>query len=44
MELKAAFAGLSARFPGLRLAADPAGLRFEQHVLTRPLGALPVTW
>ncbi|MFI0420599.1 cytochrome P450 [Spongiactinospora sp. 9N601] len=44
MELKAAFTGLSARFPGLRLAADPAGLRVEQHVLTRPLSALPVTW
>ncbi|RBQ18846.1 cytochrome P450 [Spongiactinospora rosea] len=44
MELKAALTGLSARFPGLRLAVEPAGLRFEEHQLTRPLSALPVTW
>ncbi|MEU4210572.1 cytochrome P450 [Streptomyces sp. NPDC026206] len=32
------------RFPGVRLAVDPAELRYQQSPVVRPLEALPVTW
>ncbi|MEV4434122.1 cytochrome P450 [Streptomyces sp. NPDC049585] len=32
------------RFPDVRLAVDPAELRYQQNVVVRPLVELPVTW
>jgi len=43
-ELYAGLAGLMARLPGLRLAADPKQLKFSRGELVHSLMALPVTW
>jgi cytochrome P450 len=43
-ELLAGLAGLTARLPGLRLAADPKQLKFSRGELVHSLTALPVSW
>ncbi len=35
---------MTARFPGLRLAADPSAAQFANDTLVRALHSLPVTW
>ena len=44
IELKTAFAQLIPRFPGMRLAVDPAALHVHCDLLTGGLEELPVTW
>jgi cytochrome P450 len=44
LELRTALAGVTARFPGLRLAADPGSAQFANDTLVRALHTLPVTW
>jgi cytochrome P450 len=44
LELRTALAALVARFPGLRLAIDPADAQFTQDTLVRALRTLPVAW
>jgi cytochrome P450 len=44
LEMKALFAQLLPRFPGLRLAADLDELRSHDDLVTGGLVALPVTW
>jgi cytochrome P450 len=42
MELRAAFAALLGRFPGLRLAVEPDQLTFRDASIVYGLDALPV--
>jgi nocardicin N-oxygenase len=44
LELEVALAALFDRLPGLRLAVDPAGLRWRQFAALGGLRELPVTW
>jgi cytochrome P450 len=44
LELRAALAAVTARFPGLRLAISPGEARFASDTLVRALRTLPVTW
>jgi len=44
LELRTALAAVTARFPGLRLAADPGSAQFANDTLVRALHTLPVTW
>jgi cytochrome P450 len=44
LELRTALAAVAARLPGLRLAIDPADIRYSQGSLVRALLSLPVTW
>ena len=44
LELRTALAGVTARFPGLHLAADPGSAQFANDTLVRALHTLPVTW
>ena len=44
MELRTAFPALLRRFPGLRLAVDPAELRFRERSLVFAVQDLPVAW
>ncbi|MFT7835994.1 cytochrome P450 [Saccharothrix sp. BKS2] len=44
IELQAVFSRLPARFPTLRPAVPPEGLRLREDTLTGGLTALPVTW
>lgn len=44
LELRTALAAVTARFPGLRLAADPGSAQFANDTLVRSLHTLPVTW
>jgi cytochrome P450 len=44
MELQVAIGSLVARLPGLRLAADPAGLSWRTGSIQRGPASLPVTW
>ena len=43
-ELRVALGSLLRRFPGLRLAVDPAGLVWRQGRMVRGLDRLPVSW
>jgi cytochrome P450 len=44
LELRTALAGVTARFPGLHLAADPGSAQFANDTLVRALHTLSVTW
>ena len=44
LELRTALAAVTARFPCLRLAADPGSAQFANDTLVRALHTLPVTW
>lgn len=44
LELRTALAAVTARFPGLRLAADPGSAQFANDTLVRALHTLSVTW
>jgi cytochrome P450 len=44
LELRTALAAVTARFPRLRLAADPSSAQFANDTLVRALQTLPVTW
>jgi cytochrome P450 len=44
LELRIALGAVVARLPGLRLAIDPADVRYSQDSLVRALLSLPVSW
>lgn len=44
MELQIAFPALLRRFPDLRLAVDPADLRFRERSIVYGVEELPVAW
>jgi cytochrome P450 len=44
LELRIALGAVAARLPGLRLAIDPADVRYSQGSLVRALLSLPVSW
>lgn len=44
LELMSALTALFARLPGLRLADEPSNLRYKNHLRTRAIETLPVTW
>jgi cytochrome P450 len=44
LELTSALTVLLSRLPGLQLADTPANLRYKNHLRTRAIEALPVTW
>jgi pentalenolactone synthase len=44
LELTSALTVLFARMPGLALADTPANLRYKNHLRTRAIESLPVTW
>lgn len=44
LELRVAFPALLRRFPGLRLAVDPAEIRYRERSIVYGVEELPVTW
>jgi len=44
MEVEVALGAVLRRLPGLRLAADPADLRFRDYHMVYGLFELPVRW
>jgi cytochrome P450 len=44
LELRVAFPALLRRFPGLRLAVDPAEVRYSERSIVYGVAELPVSW
>ena len=44
LELRVAFPALLRRFPGLRLAVDPAEVRYRERSIVYGVEELPVAW
>jgi cytochrome P450 len=44
LELRVAFPALLRRFPGLRLAVDPAEVRYSERSIVYGVEELPVSW